>query len=63
MRILILTWRDLHQQLGALDTGVSGEEYAAEQRVAEAEARLQATRDRDGRIGFDQVARFTYGRR
>ncbi len=30
------TWRDLHQQLGALDTGVSGEEYAAEQRVAEA---------------------------
>lgn len=30
------TWRDLHQQLAALDTGVSGEEYAAEQRVAEA---------------------------
>lgn len=30
------TWRDLHQQLSALDTGVSGEEYAAEQRVAEA---------------------------
>jgi hypothetical protein len=30
------TWRDLHQQLSALDTGVSSEEYAAEQRVAEA---------------------------
>jgi hypothetical protein len=30
------TWRDLHQQLSALDTGVSAEEYAAEQRVAEA---------------------------
>jgi hypothetical protein len=30
------TWRDLHQQLSALDTGVSPEEYAAEQRVAEA---------------------------
>ena len=30
------TWRDLHQQLSALDSGVSGEEYAAEQRVAEA---------------------------
>jgi len=30
------TWRDLHQQLSALDTGVSGEEYAAEQRVTEA---------------------------
>ena len=30
------TWRDLHQQLSALDTGISGEEYAAEQRVAEA---------------------------
>ncbi|WP_421119780.1 hypothetical protein ACE2AJ_20895 [Aquihabitans daechungensis] len=30
------TWRDLHQQLSALDTGVSTEEYAAEQRVAEA---------------------------
>lgn len=30
------TWRDLHQQLSALDTGVSPDEYAAEQRVAEA---------------------------
>lgn len=30
------TWRDLHQQLSALDTGVSADEYAAEQRVAEA---------------------------
>lgn len=30
------TWRDLHQQLSALDTGVSGDELAAEQRVAEA---------------------------
>ncbi len=30
------TWRDLHQQLSALDSGVSGEEYAAEQRVVEA---------------------------
>ncbi|WP_426572558.1 hypothetical protein [Aquihabitans sp. McL0605] len=30
------TWRDLHQQLNALDAGVSDAEYAAEQRVAEA---------------------------
>lgn len=30
---------------------------------AAAEERLQATRDADGRIGFDQVARFTYARR
>lgn len=30
------TWRDLHQQINALDTGVSDEEYAAEQRVADA---------------------------
>ena len=30
---------------------------------AAAEERLQDTRDADGRIGFDQVARFTYGRR
>ncbi len=30
---------------------------------AAAEERLQATRGSDGRIGFDQVARFTYGRR
>ncbi len=30
------TWRDLHQQLSALDTGVSTEEYASEQRVVEA---------------------------
>lgn len=30
------TWRDLHQQISALDAGVSPEEYAAEQRVAEA---------------------------
>ena len=29
------TWRDLHQQLSALDAGVSSEEYAAEQSVAE----------------------------
>ncbi|MCB0970813.1 MAG: hypothetical protein KDA97_04755 [Acidimicrobiales bacterium] len=30
------TWRDLHQQLGALDTGVSDEEAAAEAEVARA---------------------------
>ena len=29
------SWRDLHQQIGALDTGVSDEEYAAEQRVVQ----------------------------
>ena len=30
------TWRDLHQQILALDAGVSEEEHAAEQRVADA---------------------------
>ncbi len=30
------TWRDLHQQIGALDAGVSDDEIAAEGRVAEA---------------------------
>ncbi|MFN8017919.1 MAG: hypothetical protein U0P45_07325 [Acidimicrobiales bacterium] len=30
------TWRDLHQQIAALDAGVSPEELEAEQRVAEA---------------------------
>lgn len=30
------TWRDLHQQISALDAGISPEEFAAEQRVAQA---------------------------
>ena len=43
------TWRDLHQQLRALDAGVAPEEQAAEQRVATARQNVS-----DAEVDFNQ---------